>query len=251
MPEAAHDPSNTALPAGIRDIVARGALRLGLFLPQYDEDPSTGEIRGQGTGYVGIDLSRELASQLGIRLEVIGYANPALAVDALRDGGCDIEFLGIEPGRQAVLDFTAPIFCFDYTYLVPENSPIKTVSDADQTGRKISAVGNHASTMALEKQIRNAEILRSEIPRQAFDILKNGGADALALPRDQLMPYLPELPGSHVLEDRFGENSIGLATAQGDADKLAWFGNQIASAKQSGAVLASVERGQIIGFRIA
>ena len=243
--------SSSALPTGIQAIAARGVLRLGLFLPQYYEDPSSGAIRGNGTGYVAIDLSRAMASQLGVQLQVIGYANPALAVDALRKGECDVQFLGIEPGRQAVLSFTAPIFCFDYTYLVPDQSPVSTVPEADKPGLTISAVGNHASTMALAKQIRHATIIRSEIPREAFEILKNGDADVMAMPRDQLLPFAEELSGSKVLDDRFGENSVGLGIAQGDEEAIAWFDAQMLGAKSSGAVLASVERGKIIGFRIA
>lgn len=48
-----------------------------------------------------------------------------------------IAFVGIDPARSDVMDFTAPYIEVDNTYLVPVNSPIHTLADADRTGVRI------------------------------------------------------------------------------------------------------------------
>ena len=124
---------------------AAGAIRLALFLPQYAED-ATG-IRGIGTGFIAIEIVGALAARLGVAPRVIKYPSPKDAVAGLRDGECDVAFLGIEPSRVAMVDFSPALFQFDYSLLVPAGSPIDSLDDADRTGRRIGLVDGHASAL--------------------------------------------------------------------------------------------------------
>src|ERR1700739_1072372 len=89
-------------------LAAAGAIRLALFLPQYAEDGA--DIRGVGTGFVAIEIVGALAARLGIAAHVIKYPSPKDAVADLQNDGCDVVFLGIEPSRIAVVDFSPPLF---------------------------------------------------------------------------------------------------------------------------------------------
>src|SRR5579864_3824072 len=111
-------------------LAAAGAIRLALFLPQYTEDAAG--ILGIGTGFIAIEIVDALAARLGIAARVIKFPTPKDAVAGLRDGACDVAFLGIEPSRVAVVDFSPALFQFDYSLLVPPGSPIGSLEDTDQ-----------------------------------------------------------------------------------------------------------------------
>ena len=107
----------------VADLARAGSIQVGLFLPQYANDPLTGELRGVGTGIAGISIARALAARIGIEARIVGYPTPSKIVEALKVGACDLAFLGIEPSRAAEVDFSPPVFQFDYTFLVPVGSP--------------------------------------------------------------------------------------------------------------------------------
>src|ERR1700692_5091364 len=113
-------------------LAAPAAIRLALFLPQYAED-ATG-IRGIGTGFIAIEIVGALAARLGVAPRVIKYPSTNDAVAGLRDGECDVAFLGIEPSRVGMVDFSPGLFQFDYSLLVPAGSAIGSLADAGQAG---------------------------------------------------------------------------------------------------------------------
>src|SRR5690349_16732419 len=90
------------------DLVHAGRIRLGLFVPQYTKDAGTGEPRGRGTGFLGIEIARAIAARLGIQAQIIEHATPAEVVQCLKEGACDIAVMGIEPSRAEQMDFSPP-----------------------------------------------------------------------------------------------------------------------------------------------
>jgi len=235
----------------VADLVQAGKIRLALFLPQYETDATSGEIRGVGTGFVAAEVARALAARIGVDLQIIGYPTPAKAVEGLKARACDLAFLGIEPSRAAEVDFTAPVVQFDYTYLVPAGSAVASVKDADQPGIRIAVVRSHASTMTLTRIVRHAELIGSALPDEAFDLLRGGKVHLFAAPREVLMDYAATLPGAWVLEDAYGVNNIGVAVTKGAPGRLAYFSEFMEEAKASGLVRGAIERGGLPTFRIA
>ena len=234
----------------IADLVQAGKIRLAVFLPQYNKDPATGEIRGVGTGFVAAELVRALAARIGIEMQILGYPTPSKAVECLKARECDLAFLGIEPSRVAEVDFTPPVVQFDYTYLVPAGSTIAGVKDADQPGIRIAVVRNHASTMTLTRIVKQAELGGSYLPDAAFDLLRSGKAHAFAAPREVLIDYAATLPGARVLDEAYGVNNIGVAVTKGEAARLAFITQFMDDAKASGLVRDAIERGGLPTFRV-
>jgi polar amino acid transport system substrate-binding protein len=243
-------PSHAADPR-IADLVQAGKVRLAVFLPQYNKDPATGEIRGVGTGFVAAELVRALAARIGIEMQILGYPTPSKAVECLKARECDLAFLGIEPSRVAEVDFTPPVVQFDYTYLVPAGSTIASGKDADQPGIRIAVVRNHASTMTLTRIVKHAELVGSDLPDAAFGLLRSGKAHAFAAPREVLIDYAAKLPGARVLDDAYGVNNIGVAITKGQPGRLAYLNEFFDEAKASGLVRGAIERGGLPTFRIA
>src|SRR5712691_7455080 len=113
-----------------------GKLRVGLILSNpvlVTKDPGTGELRG-----VTVDLGRSLAASLGAQFEPISYTNPAALTQSFGKNEWDIAFIGLDPTRAAVVDFSQPYMEVENSYLVPANSRIRTIADADQPGIRIA-----------------------------------------------------------------------------------------------------------------
>jgi len=235
----------------VADILKAGKIRVALFLPQYTKDSVSGELRGVGTGFLAIEIARVLAARLGIEVLLMELPTPPKAMEHLKMKACDVAFLGIESSRAIEVDFSPPIVLFDYTCLVPTDSLIHSIADADRSGVRIAVVRNHASTMTLRRIVKHAEFVDAELPDQAFDLLRAGYVDAFALPREQLLDYSLKLPGSRVLADSYGVNRVAMAVPKGQAGWLAYLSEFIEEAKASGLIQAAIERGALRGFEVA
>ncbi len=231
------------------ELAAAGAVRLALFLPQYAEDGAA--VRGAGTGFIAVEITRQLAERLGVATRIVKYPSPKAAIGGLQGGECDVIFLGIEPSRVAVVDFTEPLFQFDYSLLVPAGSTIAAIGDADRPGCRIGLVDSHASALALRRIVRQCDLVGVELPEDAFALLKAGRVDALAFPRDQLLDFAERLPGARVLPAGYGVNRVGMAVVQGRVALLAYLNEFVAEAKASGLLQRIIERGQLRGFGVA
>jgi polar amino acid transport system substrate-binding protein len=225
-----------------------GKIRLGLFLPQYAKD-ATGEPRGRGTGAVGIEITRTIATRLGIQAQIIEYSTPAEVVQCLKENACDMAIMGIEPSRTGQVDFSLPIVQFDYTYLVPAGSPIQRPADSDREGVRIAFVRSHASGLALVRAVKRATLIGAELSDAAFDLLRTGQADVFAFPRQELIDYALKLPGSRNLEEPYGVNLVGLAVPKGNPGRVAYVSEVIREAKSSGAIQRFITRGDVPGLR--
>jgi polar amino acid transport system substrate-binding protein len=235
----------------VADLVRAGKLRVALPLPQYTKDSVTGEIRGHATGTVTVQIAHALAARLGVEVQLVGSPTPTAVVECLKAGACDVGFLGITPSRAAEVGFAPPHMLVPFTYLVPVGSSIRSVADADNPGVRIAVVRNHASTLALSRIMKHAELVGAEIPDAAFDLLRTGHADAFASALPPLLAYSTQLPGSRVLEDRYGANIHAMAVPKGQSGRLAYISEFIEEAKASGLVQRAIERAGQRGIQVA
>lgn len=227
-------------------------VRLALFLPQYAINGND-DLIPVGAGVVGNKLIVTLAEELKIKMEIVAQSSPPKAVETLNEGGCDVIIMGIEKSRRKLVDFTPPVIQFDYAYLVPSGSPINKRSEVDRSGYRISVPRGHASWMALRKIILNAEIVDTEVPDEAFSLVRDGEAEVFALPREQLIDYAAMLPGSRILTEGFGINDVGFAVAKGQAQFLEFMTKFVKGAKTSGLVSQILNDAELIsrGFNTA
>ncbi len=120
------------------------------------------------------DVARAFAARVGVRLVLLEYPTPPKMMECLKTGACDVGFLGYDPARAADVEgFSPPFIEFDYTYLVPPRSPIRSAADADRPGTRVAVVRAHASTLTLTRLRRQAELVRVDTPDSAFDLLRN------------------------------------------------------------------------------
>jgi polar amino acid transport system substrate-binding protein len=235
----------------VADVVRAGKIRIGLHLPQFVKDPATGEIHGHGTGTVIEPIAEALGKQMGVKVELVGNPSPPKLIECLDAGQCDAGFLGFVKSRIDKVGYTAPYLQVPFTMLVSPSSQAHTIADLDRKGVRIAAVRNHASTIALKRVIKEAEIVEVDIPDQAFELVRSGGAEAYASPRPPILAYARKLAGSRVLDDRYGANLQSMAVAKTQTERLAYISEFLEGAKESGLVQQVLDRTGARGMEVA
>jgi polar amino acid transport system substrate-binding protein len=72
----------------------------------------------------------------------------------------------------------------------------------------------------------------------------------LALTPLELIQYSARLPGSRILDERFGVNRLGIVVPRGHGARLAYFSEFVESAKASGLVQRAIERAGLRGVQV-
>lgn len=233
------------------DLAPSGKLRVALLLGSslfVNKDPVTGEVRGG----MAVEVARALAERLGVPFEPVGYANVAKFMEAVKSNEWDIIVFGIDPTRAGVLDFTTPFLEVDSTYLVPGNSPIRSVIDADQPGVRIAVPAKSGQDLYFSRHpLKHAVLVRGEGAPATFQLLKTGKADAFAENRQVLLKLSQQLPGSRILEERFDVLQIAIALPKGRAAGRAYAERFVREAIGSGQAHEWVKRAGLNGVRAA
>jgi polar amino acid transport system substrate-binding protein len=239
------------LAASTPSLAESGKLRVGLFLPQYTKDATSGELRGVGAHVVSLEVARELAKRLGVSVQFIGYRTPAEVVGCLKLVQCDLGIMGVDPSRAAEVALSPAFMQFDFTHLVPPGSPIHKVVDADRPGIRIAAIRNHASTIALARMSKHATFVEDATPDGAFELLRSGRADVFASARPTLLDYVPKLRGSKVLADGYGVNLVALALPKDHDRQLSYVIEFLGQMKRSGWLKRAIDAAGLQGFEVA
>jgi polar amino acid transport system substrate-binding protein len=231
----------------VADIVRNGQLRagVGIVAPHWAvKDPATGELRG-----VAIDLGKALADRIGVPFVPVEYPSPPAILDGLKSNAWDVAFLGVDPSRAGVIDFTPPYLQIDATYLVPASSGIRAVADADRPGTRIVVSRNSVEEVVLKRTLKQAELRSVDTVRIGFDLLRAGQVDVFAAPRPTLIQFSAQLSGSRVLDDRFNATYGAMAVPKGLADRLAYIRDFIEYAKASGMIQRAIEQSKVRGVQ--
>src|SRR5579863_4244201 len=233
----------------VADLVQSGALRVGLGLGSLTtatRDPATGEVKGPA-----LELGRALAARMGNQFVSVEYPRPGAVIDGLRASAWDVSILIVDPVRAEQVDFSHPFMQTDLTYLVAAGSTIQNAGDADQQGIRIAVARGDTSDLVLTRALKRAELVRTDSIAAAVELLRTGGASAVALNRPSLIAQSAALPGSRVLGDGFGEIYSAIAIPKGHAGWLAYINEFIEEAKASGLVNRMIETLAMQGVRAA
>jgi polar amino acid transport system substrate-binding protein len=234
----------------VADLVQAGKIRVGMHSIMYTKDSGTGELRATSTGIILLDIARTLGARMGVEVLPVGHPTIPEMLTCLTAGACDMGFMGPDPSRAGV-DFSPPILQLDYTFLVPADSSIQRIADADRPGARIAVVRDHASTLTLSRIFKHAQLIYAATPDPTFELLRTGHADAFASIRPVLLAYSSKLPGSRVLEEHYGANLLGMVVPKGQTGRLAYISEFIEQAKDLGLVQQAIERAGLPGHRVA
>jgi len=164
-----------AADSALKQVLQRGTLRVGdclTFAPFgfYNKD-------GQPDGY-DVDLAKELAKQMGVKLEVVNTTS-ANRIPNLQTSKVDVVFCNFTRNleRAKEISFTNPYVVASEALLVKKSSGIKSISDmSNRTIATVKGSTNGDEVRSLNMQVKIQEFDSSEA---AILAVKQGQADAM------------------------------------------------------------------------
>src|SRR6266446_2108465 len=187
----------------------------------------------------------------GTPARIIEYTAIAKLVEDAKTGEWDIAVVAFDPARRSVVDFAPPHIIVDLTFLVAPGSPIGSVAEADRAGVNIAAARGAATTLYLQREFKQAQVVQAENEPAAFNLLKEGKAQVYAQNRYMLLGLADSLPGARVLEDRFSAAEMSIALPKGRPAALAYVSELVEQSKKSGTVQRAIETAKLRGVRVA
>jgi polar amino acid transport system substrate-binding protein len=232
-----------------QELAPGGKLRVGLnygnFLLVLKDNPD-GSPRG-----IAPDLGRELGKRLGVPVEFVKFAQAGQLADGVRDGKCEVGFLGAEPQRANEIAFTKAYLEIPVTFLVPAGSKIRSIQDVDQEGVRISVSARSAYDLYLSRTLKKAQLVRAEGIDGSYDLFVREKMDVLAGLKPRLVSDAEKLPGSRVLDGQVTgvQQAVGVPKKNESAAKFTR--EFVEDVKKSGLVAKTIEKHGVKGVTVA
>lgn len=222
-----------------------GKLRVGVYPGSPTSmlrDPTSREVRG-----VSVDLGKELAKRLGVPYEQVEYRRITEVIDALKSGAADFTISNSTPARAKDVDFTQPLFSIELGYLVPPGSPISTLTELDRPGVRVGVTQGSTSQSTLPGLLKNATVVPAPNLKAAIELLSQRRLDAFATNKAILFEMSDSLPGSQVLDGRWGVEHLAIAIPKGRDQGMPYMRKFAEEANAQGLVMRAAERAGLRG----
>src|SRR6185503_167541 len=163
----------------------------------------------------------------------LNYGNFLLV---LKDGKCDVGFLGAEPQRANEIAFTAAYLEIPVTFLAPAGSPIRAIADVDREGVRIAVADRSAYDLYLSRNLKKARLIRAQGIDGSYELFVREKLDVLAGLKPRQVSDTEKLPGSRILDGQITgvQQAVGTPKARGAA--AAYLDEFVADLHKSGLV---------------
>jgi len=239
----------SAPPDVVRALAPEGVLRAAINFGNpilANRHPATGEPVG-----VSVDLSRELAHRLGVRVELVQFNAAGKVVEAVSANEVAIAFVAIDPERAVTTVYTAPYVVIEGAYLVREGSPLRGNEEVDRTGTRVAAAKGSAYDLYLSRELKNAKIVHATTSQAVTDTFIAQNLDVAAGVKQQLQMDAARIPGLRLLPGRFMAINQAMGTPRVRAAAGDYLKAFIEEMKAGGFVAASLARHGIQGAAVA
>ncbi len=236
-------------PLARAELAPGGTLRVALNLANFLLVKRA--IAGGEPGGVAADLAHELGRRLAVPVSFVPYETPGEIAAAAGSGGWNVAFIGVEPARANVIDFSAAYVEIESTYLVPAGSPLNSIADVDRPGVRISVMNKSAYELYLTRTLKHAELVHAPTIEASFQQFVDQKLDALSGLKPRLTMDAQRLPGSRILEGRFTAVQQGVGTPVGGHAGAQYLREFVEDIKAQGLVAAAIERNGVRGISVA
>lgn len=233
----------------IAELAPKGVLRAGSNLSNFLL--VTGKSANGDPEGVSPDMAAEIARRLGVPVKYVPFKTPGELADMAGKDVWDIGLIGAEPQRAETIAFTAAYCEIEATYLVPAGSPIKTIAEVDRPGVRIAVTARSAYGLWLDRNIKHAELVRSDTLDSAYEQFVRDKLDALAGLRPRLLSDVQKLPNARILDGQFSAVQQAVGTARKNAAGAAFLRKAVEEAKASGLVAKLIEKHKVVGLSVA
>lgn len=226
----------------VNELAPTGTLRVGVV---YAPVMSTFFVLKEGDGARGVtvDLGAALAEKHNLPVAFVLYPNSGQATDALESGAVDVAFMPVDEERRKRLAVGPDYVRAESTYMVTAASGAKSVADVDRSGMRVIGIANTTTIRAAARALKHTTITAVTSVDEALKAMQDGTADAFALGRDSLPPYLKQVPGARITDGCFQQMGVAIAVQKGRPQALAAITAFMNAAKQDGTVRAALDKG--------
>jgi len=238
-----------APPEVVRALAPDGTLRAAINFGNpilANRHPATGEPVG-----VSVDLARELARRLGVKVELVQFNAAGKVVEAVSANEVAIAFVAIDPERAVTTVYTAPYVVIEGAYLVREGSPLRANEEVDRDGTRVAAAKGSAYDLYLSRELKNAKIVHATTSQAVTDTFIAQKLDVAAGVKQQLQMDAARIPGLRLLPGRFMAINQAMGTSRPRAVAGDYLKAFVEEMKASGFVAASLVRHGIQGAAVA
>jgi ABC-type amino acid transport substrate-binding protein len=160
------------------DITSSGTLRVCQYPAYYSisfRNPQTGEIEG-----IDADLSKELAKELGVELEIVESSFGTFIAD-LQANKCEIGMFGIGATlkRAQAVAFSEPYLLTSIYAVGSRDGEVQSWEDIDQPGRKVAVTLGSYIEPFMKDYLQNAEVVVVAPPATREGELVAGRVDVI------------------------------------------------------------------------
>jgi polar amino acid transport system substrate-binding protein len=231
--------------SAVRTLAPKGKLRVGLYPGTPTSiigDPASNNAMG-----VGFELGRALAQRAGVPFEPVVFAKNTDVLAAAKSGSVDMVFTNATPTRMNDMDFSPAVLQIEQGYLVPAGSAIRTPDEIDRTGARVGVSEGSTSEATLSRELRNATVVRTSSLMAATEMLSAGKLDAFATNKATLFEMSNTLPGSRVLDGRWGLENFAIGIPKDREAAMPLVRAFVRDTRKNGVVTRAVERAGLRG----
>jgi len=233
----------------VSQLAPHGVLRAGINMSNFllvTGRSASGDPEG-----VSPSMARAIADRLGVPVTYVPFPKPGELADQAGQDVWDIGLIGAEPARAEKIAFTAAYAEIEATYLVPAGSPLASIQDVDKPGVRIAVTARSAYDLWLERNIKQATLVRSDSLDAAAEQFVDEKLDALAGLRPRLLADVKKLAGARILDGQFTAVQQAVGTARANVEAAAFLRDFVEEAKASGLVASFIERHKVSGLSVA
>jgi polar amino acid transport system substrate-binding protein len=185
-------------------------------------------------------------------VQLIPSANPATVIEAVTKGEADIGFVAFAPERVGTVEFSQVYMLVQQSFIVKDNSPIKSVKDIDAPGLRISGGAGDSVTLYMKRKLKQATLVETDnTPADAKKRFAANEIDAFGANRQRLTTMLKDMPGYHLLPDSLFGVTQTIIVPKGKPEVLVTVNRFLDDVRTSGFLQSSIEKSGIIGLSVA
>jgi polar amino acid transport system substrate-binding protein len=234
-----------------KDLAPTGTLRATYISTnpvQAVVDPATKETRGPAGA-----ITAGLAKRAGVPFTISGAQGVQGVIDSVKNGAADIGFVAFDPVRASQVDFSQTYALAQNTYIVAENSPIRSVADADRAGVRIGVGARDAGDYFLTRTLKSATLIRNDggIGDAIVKALLAGEIEAYAGNRMRLHAAARMTPGLRLVPDNFYGVEQAVIVPKGNTARLAIVEKFLDEARAAGLIADAIAGAGLVGVDVA
>jgi polar amino acid transport system substrate-binding protein len=232
--------ANSANPEVRQALAPSGRLRVGVYPDSpfsMVRDPVSGEIKG-----ITVELGKALAMRLAVPYEQIEFRRPAEIYEALKAGQIDMTVANATPARADEFAWSPPLMLIELGFLVPAGSPVVTSADVDRPGVRVGVSQGGTMNSTLARELKSTTVVPTATLKDGIELLAQHKIDTYATNKANLFEMSDSLPGSRVLDERWGLEHLALAIPKGRDAGFAYVCAFAADSKAGGLVAAAAAR---------